>query len=991
MEQYAKIQQILKKEEGQKERKPIYPPTVIQAVFDAKTGASLEAILAQFNSIYVQYQGTPQATRCIIPKEMRRAGLTITYMNMDSETITERAASAVQKDNDHWGLDINWSRVDELSLSGEISVSAQGTWIINGEDTGIKALGPKGDAGLTPWLKTIDNRLHFSYDNVNWEPCSEPIAAYFRFNATSGNTQSGTIGKIQISRDNKTWNDLSPEFTNNLHIAGYVATTSALPANKPVGTIYGVGPTYAAEDTAQTNPIYRIYVYNGTTWVDNGQFTSIAAGIVQETGDSKTEVMSQKATTEKLTELASILGTGGTKLDIKQGSWNKAFSFKQGESYTIVNSGPGAVTLFLLDTNNSSSEHRIQTISSNGIGIEQTISFIASVDAEYIGGYANDAASIVVGLKDNVLNRLEVIEQEFNTTDVILSGSNSQYPIFDFTNNTITFSENGFSLSVRGKLYYIGYIEGVDESPKYIIKPRNLTREYFFIDTSKLIEGEKVAFSNVIIRMQYLDGFDKQKHILLCSAYLGGIIWDGILSSEFSKYVIDEKDVEVKSLLDKISSGIIEGGYWSKYYPFKKGENYTITNIGNSSITLFLLNINDGNQEYRIQDISSGGLGASQSITFKAEVDAKFIGGYAAGQTELTFEAENTVRNELNKLKKNIDDASDISSLYPSNWWTKRSAEKNADFKCIFFSDIHKSEVNLERILQLADSWGDSSVDTIINGGDTVSGLITEDLSWYDNQVNSTAFDVLHCVGNHDTWIDNNWTLATAQEVYNKIVAPVAEKSSIVQPSNASSEGLCYYYKDYDNVRVIVLNAMSVSYKNLFWNETQALWLRQILTDAKNTSKSVICVNHAPFKNNETNIVESNWTSYVESLRIKDISNIKHDDHHVNTEAVSIVKEFIDEGGDFICWLAGHTHHDAIITSQEQLMFVTTSSNYTKKGDGMTALKISDKEYDAFNYIAVDTTNHFIKIVRIGWDMDETFKVRKPLCIDYKSKKILAQ
>lgn len=308
MEQYAKIQQILKKEEDQKERKPIYPPTVIQAVFDAKTGASLEAILAQFNSIYVQYQGTPKETRCIIPEEMRRAGLTITYMNMDSETITERAASAVQKDNDHWGLDINWSRVDELSLSGDISVSAQGTWIINGEDTGIKALGPKGDAGLTPWLKTIDNRLHFSYDNVNWEPCSEPIAAYFRFNATSGNTQSGTIGKIQISRDNKTWNDLSPEFTNNLHIAGYVATTAALPANKPVGTIYGVGPTYDSSDTSQTNPIYRIYVYNGTTWVDNGQFTSIAAGIVQETGDSETEVMSQKATTEKLTELESVVG-----------------------------------------------------------------------------------------------------------------------------------------------------------------------------------------------------------------------------------------------------------------------------------------------------------------------------------------------------------------------------------------------------------------------------------------------------------------------------------------------------------------------------------------------------------------------------------------------------------------------------------------------------------------------------------------------------------
>lgn len=295
MEQYNSIQQILKKENGH-DRKPIYPSTVIQAVFDAKTGASLEAILAQFNSIYVQYQGSPQATRNIIPVEMRRAGLMITYMNMDSETITEKASSAVQKDNDHWGLDVNWSRVDELSLSGDIAVSANGTWIINGVDTKVPARGSKGDAGLTPWLKTIDNKLHYSYDNTTWEPCSDYLASYFRFNATSSDSQAGTIGKIQISKDNKTWQDLSPEFRNYLRIQGYVSSTSALPKNQVVGTIYGVN---------EGTNTYSLHVWDGSTWVNNGTFTSIAAGVVQETGDSETEVMSQKAVSEKLFELGS--------------------------------------------------------------------------------------------------------------------------------------------------------------------------------------------------------------------------------------------------------------------------------------------------------------------------------------------------------------------------------------------------------------------------------------------------------------------------------------------------------------------------------------------------------------------------------------------------------------------------------------------------------------------------------------------------------------
>ena len=296
---YASIQQAYKKEPGE-ERKPVSFTTPIQAVYDGKTGASLEAILAQFNSVYIQYQGSPEATRLIIPMEMRRAGLTITYMDMESNTITERANSAVQKDNDHWGLDVNWSRVDELSLSGDISVSAKGTWIINGVDTGIKAVGPKGDTGLTPWLKTINNKLHFSYDNVTWEPCSENIAAWFRW---SGN-------KIQISRDNKTWTDLSSKFADNVHIKGYVANYASLPTSAVQGDIYGVGPTYAAEDTAHTNPIYRYYVRNANTWVDNGSFTSLSAGVVQETGDSETEVMSQKAVSEKLSELGSNLASG---------------------------------------------------------------------------------------------------------------------------------------------------------------------------------------------------------------------------------------------------------------------------------------------------------------------------------------------------------------------------------------------------------------------------------------------------------------------------------------------------------------------------------------------------------------------------------------------------------------------------------------------------------------------------------------------------------
>lgn len=103
------------------------------------------------------------------------------------------------------------------------------------------------------------------------------------------------LSKIQISRDNQqTWQDLSSEFVNNLYIKGYVATVSDLPSSAVQGDIYGVGPTYDPSDTEQTNPIYQLYVKDSTGWVNNGRFTSIAAGVVQELGNSETTVISQK-------------------------------------------------------------------------------------------------------------------------------------------------------------------------------------------------------------------------------------------------------------------------------------------------------------------------------------------------------------------------------------------------------------------------------------------------------------------------------------------------------------------------------------------------------------------------------------------------------------------------------------------------------------------------------------------------------------------------
>ena len=311
----------------------VMPKSWIEAIKDKGTGQTLVEILQGFNMYFLPYNGNTSATRCSVPMILRKKGLWITYVKYDGNVYTEwYAASDI--DDKSWGDSSNW-RIGTNTLVGDITISANGNWVINGAETEFKAVGERGN---TPLIRVANNRLQVSYDlgdtyrnvtenpvytqfrNYNnkiqvstdlgatWTDASDEIAAYFRWLATTGDTQANNVGRLQISRDNKTWTNLSNDIINNLHISKYIGANESLPTSGIAeGTIYAKGPTYAVEDTSNSNPIYRLWVYawkgNTLAWQDNGEFTSIAAGIVQETGDNENAVMSQKATTEAIHEI----------------------------------------------------------------------------------------------------------------------------------------------------------------------------------------------------------------------------------------------------------------------------------------------------------------------------------------------------------------------------------------------------------------------------------------------------------------------------------------------------------------------------------------------------------------------------------------------------------------------------------------------------------------------------------------------------------------
>lgn len=236
------------------------PKSWSEDVIDKETGTSIDHLLRSMNMLFLIYDGNPETTRLQVPKSLRREGLWVTYVKWDHTIVTEWYNGS-DIDDVTFRSSLSWRNGSNM-LVGQVSVSSNGTWIVNDTDTNVQAQGPVGE---TPLLRYLNLTLQVSY--------------------TSG----------------KTWETLT-KFENKLFIKGYVSSEQTLPEFPAQGDIYMVGPIYAVTDTGHLNPIYTMFVYSNNTWVNNGKFSSITAGVVSSFGESDTEVMSQKSVTELLGE-----------------------------------------------------------------------------------------------------------------------------------------------------------------------------------------------------------------------------------------------------------------------------------------------------------------------------------------------------------------------------------------------------------------------------------------------------------------------------------------------------------------------------------------------------------------------------------------------------------------------------------------------------------------------------------------------------------------
>lgn len=307
----------------------------------------------------------------------------------------------------------------------------------------------------------------------------------------------------------------------------------------------------------------------------------------------------------------------------------------------------------------------------------------------------------------------------------------------------------------------------------------------------------------------------------------------------------------------------------------------------------------------------------------------------------------------------------------------------NADFCAFFFSDVHGGIDNLSRMIELAEYYGDK-VDCIINGGDTTPDRFTDldSMSWFGNIINTCSIEILSAVGNHDTY-----SAPSTTDIYNAIVAPAATKyTGIIQPSNAASSGKCYYYKDYNGVRVIILDA-NIGFGG--WNSDEESWLVAALEDARTNNYHVICVNHCGQYQNHAGV-----NRYNSSFASKAIgSGLDGASNKVQDGALAAVQNFIDAGGTFVCWLFGHTHWDDLYTINnypQQMCFVTTSARYNLEWLVTKSGNIRELDYDTFNYIGVFKSGKIIKLGRFGMNYNNWLEQKNGFVFDYGNHLLLA-
>lgn len=330
-----------------------------------------------------------------------------------------------------------------------------------------------------------------------------------------------------------------------------------------------------------------------------------------------------------------------------------------------------------------------------------------------------------------------------------------------------------------------------------------------------------------------------------------------------------------------------------------------------------------------------------------------------------------------------------------------------------FFSDLHKSVDGLSKIVQYYNTYKDVYLENgdMIFGGDLPSSIYTEDISMWTNTEETENF--LYCIGNHEFQISGAArTEYIGLPCYNKYIKPNInnwgvlgfasveddalvydennpENANIFQPSDAETNGRCYYFKDY-SVSSTKLRLITLDFSD--YGSHQKSWFTAVLADANTNGYSVVVMAHMPsarIKKLHNNFDSPTGSDYIYSM--------SSGWHSVFTEwkAHEEIQDFIDNGGKFVTWLCGHLHRDSFgvidgYDDQTVISITCAAIQHSRNSIGYESDMITTTE-SAMDLISIDVVAGILYIQRIGTKETIYGKNRISLAWDYKNKVVVRE
>ena len=194
------------------------------------------------------------------------------------------------------------------------------------------------------------------------------------------------------------------------------------------------------------------------------------------------------------------------------------------------------------------------------------------------------------------------------------------------------------------------------------------------------------------------------------------------------------------------------------------------------------------------------------------------------------------------------------------------------------------------------------------------------DLTYVVSKYKDSKCPALLTIGNHDCNSQSivSSEIITNDELYARVIKATATTTNIVQNNKS-----IYYYKDFENFRVIMLNSQDGANSSFYnFSESQIDWFKNV---ALKTNKDIIVMCHAGL-----------------------VTQISDDVPTNSNKVINALKEFQTSGGKVVGILSGHQH----ARNQVQI-------------DGINHISFINK-CDRADVVYVDYVNKTIKTKMIG-------------------------